>query len=258
MGKKIVFCNCKGDDAETQGLKHIFLYLQSINIQLINIHDLCGICVTKKNETQALFSASDEFLVIACSSRVVKLLLKSIDIDTETGQFTFLNVKEIRDGALTNKFLDFCGDEFSDKSFSNVESDPDWPSWYPLIDYSRCSACGQCADFCLFGVYKKYEGKINVINPKGCKNNCPACARLCPQTAIVFPKYSGGGAIAGSEMVDEMEEQQRQQMDMNAILGSDVYKTLELRKTKRKSIIKSEAMNQALEERERAWNKKTD
>src|SRR5207302_575815 len=25
--------------------------------------------------------------------------------------------------------------------------------WYPVIDYSRCTNCMECIDFCLFGVY---------------------------------------------------------------------------------------------------------
>ena len=98
--------------------------------------------------------------------------------------------------------------------------------------------------------------KIKVVNSKSCKNNCPACARLCPQLAIVFPKYTGGGIIGGAEQVNEVEEQKRQQMDMNSILGIDIYKALEQRKLKRQSIIKNEAMQRALEEREKALQEK--
>jgi MinD superfamily P-loop ATPase len=137
-------------------------------------------------------------------------------------------------------------------TISEMQSEAEWPSWYPVIDYSRCTACGQCADFCLFGVYEKAEGKVNVINPKGCKNNCPACARICPQTAIIFPKYKQGGAISGSDSIDEVAEQQRLQQDMSSILGSDIYKALEQRKVKRQSIIKEDAMKKAIEERDRA------
>ena len=133
-------------------------------------------------------------------------------------------------------------------------SDPEWPSWYPVIDYDRCTSCGQCADFCLFGVYEKQDGKVIVVNPKGCKNNCPACARICPHTAIIFPKYKMGGAISGSDSIDEAAELQRQQQDLKSILGSDIYKALEQRKAKRQSIIREEAMKKALEERDNAKN----
>ncbi len=127
-----------------------------------------------------------------------------------------------------------------------------WPSWYPVIDYSRCTSCGQCADFCLFGVYDKTPERVNVINPEGCKNNCPACARICPAAAIIFPKYKYGGAIGGSDEIDEQAELRRQSQDIADFLGNDIYSAIEKRKAKRQSIIRQEAMNKAISERENA------
>ena len=34
------------------------------------------------------------------------------------------------------------------------------------------------------------EGRVEVRKPAGCKTNCPACARMCPHQAIIFPKYA--------------------------------------------------------------------
>jgi NAD-dependent dihydropyrimidine dehydrogenase PreA subunit len=62
-------------------------------------------------------------------------------------------------------------------------------AWYPVIDRERCTKCGKCHDFCLFGVYSVSEGTVKVTQPQNCKDNCPACARLCPAKAIIFPKY---------------------------------------------------------------------
>jgi ferredoxin len=91
-----------------------------------------------------------------------------------------------------------------------------------------------------------------VVNPQGCKNNCPACARICPQTALIFPKYKYGGAIGGSEEIDEVEEKNRQTQDISDLLGGDIYVALERRKLKRRSIIMEEAMRKAVEEKEKA------
>jgi Pyruvate/2-oxoacid:ferredoxin oxidoreductase delta subunit len=70
--------------------------------------------------------------------------------------------------------------------------------WYPVIDYSRCTNCMECIDFCLFGVYGVDEhARINVENQDNCKKGCPACSRVCPEHAIMFPDYKTP-AIAGA------------------------------------------------------------
>jgi NAD-dependent dihydropyrimidine dehydrogenase PreA subunit len=70
--------------------------------------------------------------------------------------------------------------------------------WYPVIDYSRCTNCMECLDFCLFGVYGT-DGleRILVENQDACKKGCPACSRVCPENAIMFPEHKTP-AIAGA------------------------------------------------------------
>jgi len=70
--------------------------------------------------------------------------------------------------------------------------------WYPVIDYSRCTNCMECLDFCLFGVYGVDSlSRIFVDNQDSCKKGCPACSRVCPEQAIMFPDYKSP-AIAGA------------------------------------------------------------
>jgi NAD-dependent dihydropyrimidine dehydrogenase PreA subunit len=71
--------------------------------------------------------------------------------------------------------------------------------WYPVIDYNRCTNCLECLDFCLFGVYDVDPlERIVVENQDQCKKGCPACSRVCPQQAIIFPEYKSP-AIAGAD-----------------------------------------------------------
>ncbi|MDA7950366.1 MAG: ferredoxin family protein [Pirellulaceae bacterium] len=73
--------------------------------------------------------------------------------------------------------------------------------WYPVIDFSRCTNCMECIDFCLFGVYGVDPAEtILVEQPDNCRKGCPACSRVCPENAIIFPLHKTP-AIAGSPEV---------------------------------------------------------
>jgi NAD-dependent dihydropyrimidine dehydrogenase PreA subunit len=130
------------------------------------------------------------------------------------------------------------------------------PAWYPVIEADRCTNCGQCFEFCLFGVYEKdKEGRVVVTTPQACKNNCPACARICPETAIIFPKV-GESPINGAELPAEEERKANLKINVDEILGDDVYATLNARKQKRRSLLNKKKIEKALAERSECSEKK--
>jgi len=250
MNKKVLYCNCGGEIVSKEIKESISKFLYNEKVDAIQISDLCGLCVTEKPTIKKIFSTTEPTLVIACHPRAVKKLLDYAGFKSDRDSLSFLNLRETSVNEVLVNLKAFCNEEPSIQT--EHISEPGWPAWFPVIDYSRCTGCGQCADFCLFGVYEKTNDKVIVVNPKGCKNNCPACARICPHTAIIFPKFKQGGAISGSNSIDETAELQRQQQDLKSILGSDIYKALEQRKAKRQSIIREQAMKKALEERDNA------
>ncbi len=69
--------------------------------------------------------------------------------------------------------------------------------WYPVIDRDRCTNCMECLNFCLFGVYG-LDGRSSILveRPDACRSGCPACSRICPAGAIMFPQHADP-AIAG-------------------------------------------------------------
>ncbi len=72
--------------------------------------------------------------------------------------------------------------------------------WYPVIDFDRCTHCYECVEFCLFGVYEVDPAEeVHAAVPDNCKPGCPACSRVCPAAALIFPRYGGRGPIAGAD-----------------------------------------------------------
>ncbi|MFM1768682.1 MAG: hypothetical protein RJA22_1211 [Verrucomicrobiota bacterium] len=128
----------------------------------------------------------------------------------------------------------------------------DWKPWFPVIDYDRCTNCMQCLSFCLFGVYGVDAGqRIQVQNNEQCKTNCPACSRVCPEAAIMFPKYKAG-PINGDVVSDADLNREKMKIDISALLGGDVYSLLRERSEKAKSRFSKERdANKALAERQK-------
>jgi len=126
-----------------------------------------------------------------------------------------------------------------------------WKPWFPVIDYSRCTNCMQCLSFCLFDVYGvSTEGRIQVRNQDNCKTECPACSRVCPEVAIMFPKYRHG-PINGDQVNQDDMRREAMKVDISALLGGDVYSLLRDRSAKAKSRFSKERDdNRALKERQ--------
>lgn len=111
----------------------------------------------------------------------------------------------------------------------------------------------QCLSFCLFGVFGADEnGKLRVVSAENCKINCPACARVCPEMAIIFPKYSMSPIDGGEISEADKQNQPGQKVDISLLLGGDIYETLRRRNREAKERFSLERSPEiALEERRR-------
>lgn len=136
------------------------------------------------------------------------------------------------------------------------EARPHWKPWFPVIDYDRCTNCMQCLSFCLFDVYGVNQAnQITVQNQTNCKTDCPACSRVCPEVAILFPKYKAG-PINGDEINQDDLRREAMKVDISSLLGGDIYSMLKDRSLKAKSRFSKERDDdRALKERQRCMDK---
>jgi NAD-dependent dihydropyrimidine dehydrogenase PreA subunit len=157
------------------------------------ISDLCGLAANHDPRLQE-WAQNPSLTVIACFPRAVRWLFHAAGVPLSQERTRFFNMRTQSAAEILNALS--VTDEQSAPSISNHQSSiinqrSDWVPWFPVIDYDRCVNCKQCLNFCLFGVYGlSDEGRVEVQKPSGCKTNCPACARMCPRQAIIFPKYA--------------------------------------------------------------------
>jgi NAD-dependent dihydropyrimidine dehydrogenase PreA subunit len=178
--------------------------------------------------------------------------------DLVVGQFAGGAVAVLEAAGGGSRYLDITGmepDEVRDAvrgELRETEVLPAWKPWFPVIDYDRCTNCMQCLTFCLFGVYGvDGRNQITVEQPDNCKADCPACSRVCPEAAIMFPKYKSG-PINGDVVRDEDLQREAMKVDISALLGGDIHGTLRDRSSRARERFSTERdESKALLERKR-------
>ncbi|HQJ24511.1 MAG TPA: DUF2703 domain-containing protein [Bacillota bacterium] len=60
-------------------------------------------------------------------------------------------------------------------------------TWYPVIDYGKCTECGSCVAQCPHGVFDKVKAPTPVVDRPGrCIDHCHGCGNRCPAGAITY------------------------------------------------------------------------
>ena len=212
----------------------------------------CGRVEARDAELGAWLADSERVVLVTERPRAVKALLTGCGLWPGDEKVEWL--REVPEALAEERAPASDGSS----ALAPVPPSDGWVPWFPVIDRGRCTDCGQCLQFCLFGVYgRDAAGQVTVMNPRQCKNGCPACARICPQVAIVFP-LCGESPIDGHEIDDEGLQSARVKVDVDSILGSDVYQALAERQQKsRRLAVDREALEKALQERERCSQEQT-
>ncbi|MCD6121875.1 MAG: ferredoxin family protein [Spirochaetales bacterium] len=74
-------------------------------------------------------------------------------------------------------------------------------SYYPgdtgkfiSVDEDKCTGCGECAKFCMRGVWQPSGNIYRPVNLKSCAE-CGACWNVCGYDAVIFEEPRGGTGI---------------------------------------------------------------
>jgi NAD-dependent dihydropyrimidine dehydrogenase PreA subunit len=203
--------------------EEVLCALKKAKVTFDFVDDLCGLTATR-DKIFLQYSEEKSLRIAACYPRAVKTLFhwasaplnpNTVIINMRTADTNNI-VKSLLDGSVSKGIL-------NDIKFDNPDT---WTPWFPVIDYSRCKNCKQCLNFCLFGVYElDKQQKVKVAKPANCKTGCPACARVCPERAIIFPKY-GDSHINGDEIDEETLKANKPDAKLSELLTGDVREAL--------------------------------
>jgi NAD-dependent dihydropyrimidine dehydrogenase PreA subunit len=230
VDEHILVCQCAGGAVVPEDVRAgVLTGLAAGSAAFTSVADLCGLCAARDPALPALAARATRLTVVACHARAVRWLLHAAGVQMPADRLRVLDMRQLTAMAILEQ-LSATTSEASQPAEAvaapAASAADDWPPWFPVIDYDRCRQCRQCLSFCLFGVYALSDaGQVVVANPRNCKNNCPACSRICPDVAIMFPKLAEA-PLNGDEIRDETELKARAQINVRQILGDDVYAAL--------------------------------
>ena len=237
----LLLCKCSETGlVDRTKLSAVTQALRESGIRLTEVDDLCALAANEPEKVAAL--AAEGPSVVACFPRTIRALFDWVGAD---GAATGVEVHNLRSESaaavlaalgLSDGPPDESADDGGEAATPPSSAERGGGAWFPVIDPDRCTNCDQCRNFCLFDVYGKTDGgDIRVENPSACKPGCPACARICPAAAIIFPKY-GNSPINGDELGDLADERERIRVDLDQALGANVYAALAERRRKRRKL----------------------
>jgi NAD-dependent dihydropyrimidine dehydrogenase PreA subunit len=262
---RILYCHCAYAKVIPEDVKNEVLELLGASGRPFEaVADLCRMAADRDPALGKLAGGEGDLRIAACFPRAVKWLFHAagFPLPEERVEIRNMRVESAADvvaallgadeetpaaGSEPGKLASEVVEELLAETGSRADGAP--KPWFPVVDYDRCTHCLQCLNFCLFGVFGvDGNSSLRVENPWQCKTDCPACARVCPEVAIIFPQY-GASPINGGDVDAAAAARDRVKVDVSALLGGDVHQALRQRQECACRFSKDRDEKEALRER---------
>jgi NAD-dependent dihydropyrimidine dehydrogenase PreA subunit len=267
---RILYCHCAHARVLPPEVKaEVLDRLAGADVEFEAVPDLCEMAARGDERLREL-AADPSLKVAACYPRAVKWLFAAAGADLPNAETRVLNMRTQSAEEVATELLgtptlaqgtraggaQALAKSLEASASAGTNGAKPWKPWFPVIDYTRCTNCMQCLSFCLFDVYGvSADKKIQVQNQSNCKTDCPACSRVCPEVAILFPKYKAG-PINGDVVNEADLDREKMKVDISALLGGDIYAALRQRSTDARARFSRERdEKRALDERKKCLTK---
>lgn len=193
----LIYCNCGAGIIPKAKQNEIAGVLRKTNTDVIELRDLCAYSINEKAFLGRINANFKRKWIIACYPRAVINMFRQNNVAMDN--FEVLNFRVMSVRQIKVKLDENLEQDNTEVVYGIKKNALKVPAWYPVVDKSRCVSCGKCARLCVFDVYRFSKENLEVVRPLLCKNNGSACARICPVSAIIFPRLSENSFLSGAE-----------------------------------------------------------